>query len=510
MADKQFIDFGGLPGIRGMTGTFTRGVAPSTFTLYCRPQSIPDGGTATLLFGQSGNLVEFRDCAITKSYVRQWTGMHPTMAVNVQDRRWRWKFTAVNGHFNTRMPDGLVDQATVKQPGELAAYILQSMGETNFNTSFMPTGVYPPADWVNKRGDLALQELCDYVACEVVLNWATNGIEIWPLGVGNTTEPIQTAKVRHVPRTNVPSEVQVRCGPSRWQTALKLRPVMRNASTPQQRLINNVEFKPEGGWERQSPFSFQSITNQFHRALCFGELWRNYRVVGQADGSIQPPFCNQPISSVDQYILEDNLIESEIDLEGYRRQMPYYIGGEFWAYTDLPVNSQSMYYSGPATLYKDRRLVVFPIPVHGFNSSGQPTEPTLYLFTSYKLEATNGELVHLRSFDSLGGSGGPLILNRPEIFSIYNTASIPGSQTNTEQQALFEASNYVQIFKRKYQNPNASETTFPGFVPGFLDGNICSITWNLSGYTTPWTKACEHEELDAFNPNKRARLDAVK
>jgi len=512
MAPQIFIDYGGLTG-RGLTGTFTRGVSPSTFTLYCKPQHIPDGGAARLIFGQGSNYVEFQDCAIAGAFVRPYSGAMPLMAVHLHDRRWRWKFSVVSGHYNVRTPEGLVDPATKKEPSELAALILQAMGETNITVDSMPTGVYPPADWVNKRADLALQELCDYIACDVVLNWQSNGVEIHPLGTGSTTEPVQTAKYTHVPRTNVPATIEVRTGPCRWQTKLKLAAVIRASTGNPQKRINDAA--PSGFWQTQSVFSFQSITDPLARALCFGEMWRLYRVVGQADGTVQPPFCQLPISKINQYLLEDHLIESEIDLEGYKRQMPAYLTGSIWAFTDLPNNCTEQYLPIQFKLHKDRRLVEFEHPVHAFNDSAQPTEPTLYLITSYKLESTAGELIHLRRFGSTGSTtGGTLILERPEIFPIYNNVFIAGSQSNTEQQAFTEAEAYVQLFLRKYQNPFASEVTYPGFVPGLLDGNLAAIKWNLSGNSVPYTVAYEHEELDvsAVSRNERRRrekLDAL-
>lgn len=505
MPTNVFIDASGITGVKGLSGSFTRGISPSTFTVYCIPQDV-QGGTGTLTFGSGESVMQFVDCAVAASFVRQHTGTSPLMAVKIQDRRWKWKFSVVNGHYNTRSSEGTVDPATKKEPRELATYILQAMGETNFNVSFMPTGVFPPADWVNKRADIALQELCDYVACDVVLNPQDNSVEIWPLGVGQGLGELG-GQVRHVPRVNVPATIECRTGPVRWQTRLKLRPVSRDATTPRQRSIHDIEYKPQGGWELQSPFTFQSITNTLQRAILFATMWREYRVVGQADGSLTPPFCNQPVSSVDQYILDDYLIESETDVEGYKRQMPFYIGGTYWPYTDLPQNCDpEQYYNGEATLYKDRRMVTFPIPIHGFNSSGQPVEPTLYLFTSYRVETTAGELVYLFWRDNTSsGTGGKLILERPEIFAIFNNAGVPGSATDTSQQALSEASNYVSIFKRKYENPNASEVTVAGFQPALLNGVLTQVSWNLTGASAPFTKAYDNWEGDPYSVSQSER-----
>lgn len=509
MATNVFIDFGGLFGIKGMHGTFTRGVTPSSFTLYCAPQTIPDG-IYTLSFGQAGDGgMEFKGCAIAGAFIRNTVNRTPVMAVHVQDRRWKWKQSVVSGNFNARTAEGTVDPATKKEPSQLAAYILQALGETNFNTENMPTGMYPRADYVNKRADLALQELCDYVACEVVLNPVNDSIEIHPLGTGSTLSG-NLGKIQHVPRTKIPAIIECRTGPVVWQTRLKLRAVSRNASAPQQKLLAEIEYKPQGGFETQSPFTFQSLTNTLQRAISFAAVWREYRVVGQGDGSLTPPFCNQPVSSVDQYILNDYLIESETDLSGYKRRMPYYVGGIYWPYTDLPENcSTEQYYNGDSTLYCDRRLVTFPVPLHGFNSTGQPVEPTLYLFTSYKVKNTAGELVYLFWSDTTGSqTGGKLILERPEVFAIFNNAAVPGSATDTSNEALQEASKYVAAFKRKYQDPYSGEVLFPGVVPGQLDGRLSSISWTIMPGGATFTKATENFEGDSFAISKKERTFA--
>lgn len=143
----------------------------------------------------------------------------------------------------------------------------------------------------------------------------------------------------------------------------------------------------------------------------------------------------------------------------------------------------------------------FPRPMIKFSSSGAFGEPTLYLTTSYRVRDIYGQFAGIYRYGSVGGSGGDLILNRPEIFSIYSTSSVPGAQSNTESQAIAEADQYVQIFLQKYSNPVSSEITYPGLLSGSLDGNIAQITWEYSVNYLPRTVVYEGDALDLAAPS---------
>ncbi len=517
MAPQASISFAGLSGIRGFSFSFSRGVTPSVCTVYCLPQAEMNLPPGTLTLSYNGNGIAFPGCAVKTTFIRKPADkLWPIQSVQIMDRRWQWAGKVISGDYNRRASDGTVDNATRKSPAELAALLLTELGESGFDTSMMPGGVFPKAVWASSRADLALQALCDYVACEVILNHQTDKVEIWPLGVGGTT-PTNAGEIRpkyrFVPRTNVPEVIEVRCGSSVWQTRLKLRPVAFNYSNGQQKLINDLEWKPQYGWSEESPFAFPNISNTTARALAFEEIWKDYRIVGQEDGTIQPPFCQLPITSVDQYTLNDYTLEAETDLDGYKRRLPPYIYGTYWGYTDHPDSVTTNFYVGPFRVDKDRRLVHFQYPVFALTSAGYYSEPTLSLSISYRLRATNGEEIGLLRYGQAGGSG-RLVLKRPEIFSTYSTSTFPGVTPNTESQAVTEADRYVRIFQQKFANPNASEIEYPGLVmTGSLDGVAAQITWKaLPSQSICSTTVCEGEELDisAISRSERRRREKLE
>jgi hypothetical protein len=164
-----------------------------------------------------------------------------------------------------------------------------------------------------------------------------------------------------------------------------------------------------------------------------------------------------------------------------------------------------MRYSGEFALNKDRRLVKFPYPVFKLSSSGAYTEPDLKLVTAYQVQDENREFVGVYRQGAIGGSGGTLVLKRPEIFATYSTSTIPGAQASTEAQANAELDAYGNLFIRKYQDQTAAEITYAGFFAGTLDGKLCQATWSCLPMTGATTTVCLNEELDVHSPSREDR-----
>lgn len=511
MPDTAAITFGGLS-LRGATVPLCRGVSPSVFTLYMLPQNgLDTGGSLRITHGSTD--ITLSDCAITNAYIRKnYDKRWPIWAVHVMDRRWRWPGKTISGDYNRRTSDGTVDPATAKNPQELADLLFQALGDTA-DTSRIPTNtIRPRALWNNSRADLALQALCDYVACEVVLNPLTDGFEVWPLGTGAATPDLNNVlpKYRFAPRTAVPGNIEVVCGDSMFQHKLQLKNVLRNYSDNQQKLQTNWESKPSD-WTVESPFSFPGQTDASKRAIEYEAAYREFRVMGQQDGSLAVPNCSETISSTDQYLLNDHLLETETDLGGFKRNLPAYVSGDYYAWTDLPNNTSDARYTGRFDLFADRRVVKFPFPIFKLSSRGAYAEPSLYLTTSYRVKSTAGDVVRIKRTGSVGGGGGTLSLRRPEIFAIYSSSTAPGAKTNTEAQAIAEADAYVSMFQQKYANPWASELTYAGLVAGTLDGNVCQAVWQWAVNRPPVTTVCENEELytAAVDGNERRRRNQL-
>lgn len=500
------VTFGTLNKIKGMVFTLSRGVTPSVFTIYMKPQDNLDEGVQTLTYGTGNNLLSLSGCVLSQAFVRKnYDRKAPIWAVTGLDRRWQWKFCTISGDYNRRKPDGTLDTSTQKTPAELATLIGGALFET-IDVSRMPSGVFPRVQWKNQRADLALQALCDYVACEVILNPVNNKVEIWPLGSGQSIQTGLTEirpQYRFFPRSDIPSRVEVHGGDSLYQHKLQLRTVLRNQNGDQ-KLITNWEGLAYAAVPTESPWSFQDISTTANRENAYEGYFREFRVTGQSDGSTQVPGCPIAVTKIDQYLLNDFTLSNEKDLEGYYRPLPYYLSGDYYAYTDLPNNTSNARFTGDSRLYPERRIIKTDYPVFKLDASGKYSEPAFYLNTSYRVRDSAGQVVHIVRSGNVGGSGGALILRRPELYATYT------STTNTEAQANTEADAYVQIFSQKYASPQASEITYAGMYGGSTDGRVAQIRWDILPTLGVRTSVYENYEGDVFAVSaneRRRRLD---
>lgn len=504
---QAFINYGTVGGIKGMTMTLSRGVTPSIFQLYVKPSTDLDPGYQTLTFGTGNNTASLSGCMISDAFIRRnYDQKTPTQAVCGFDRRCQWKFRVISGEYNRRKPDGTLDTLTQQSPAQLIALLGTALGET-IDTSRVPSGVFPRIVWRNQRADLALQALCDYIACEVVLNPISDSVEIWPLGVGNSS-PTGASEVlpkyTFYPRSNIPSRVEVHGGDSLYQSKLQLRTVLRNQNGDQ-KLITNWEGLSYNAVPSESPWSFQDISNTTNRQNAYEGYFREFRVTGQQDGSLPVPNCPATVTKMDQYLLNDYLLDNEKDLEGFYRQRPCYLDGDYWAYTDLPNNTSSARFTGNFRLFPDRRIVQTEFPVFKLDTSAKYSEPALYLTTSYKVKDQAGQVVHIMRSGNVGGAGGALVLKRPELFATYSSSTQPGVNANTEAQANAEADRYVQIFQQKYASPAASEMTYGGFYLSSLDGKLAQIRWGILPTSGVRTSVYENYEGDVFSTSFKER-----
>jgi hypothetical protein len=496
MPPQIFMSYGTLSPL-GLSFPFMRGVTPSVCTLLCQPQDNLDIPPGDLSFGVSGGQsMTFINCAVRSCNIRLRKDGRPLMAVQVMDRRWKWASGSISGVYN----DHLQGTAALKSAKDLMFLCLVAMGELNADLGGAPTGVFPYVNWNNTRPDLALADLCERCACEVVLNPLTDKAEIWQLGVGQTS-PINSGelhpKYRFTPRSYTPSSIEVHGGPSLLQYRLAMEGVARGSNLVQSA---SPDWLGTGVSSLIESFNWPSVTDTVKSELALATGWRQYRVKGQEGGGLNVPGLAIAIASTNQYELQDFILYTAYDdRTGQYQKLPYYIEGDFWPYGDLPTNTSNTVYLGASTLYKERNLVEFPFPLVKLDASGYIGEATLYLQTAYKVKDAQGNYAHVLRSGNVGGSGGKLILKRPECFAAY------ASTGNTESIINAELDAYVQLFTQKYSNATASELTYAGILTGTLDGNIAQATWSIRLSRGPTTRVCEVEELDTSAPGREER-----
>jgi hypothetical protein len=495
MPDQAFIDFNGLGGIRGMSFTLSRGVTPSICTLYVVPQGDLDPGVGTLTWGYGSSQMQLTGCAMASSNLRQhWDQKWPLMAVQIQDRRWKWG-GSISGTYN----DHLQGTGALVSAKDLMFLCLLEMGETTADVSGAPTGVYPYVNWSATNPKLALADLCERCACEVVLNPLNDRVEIWQLGVGrNAPTGLGDTHPKWRFALQRPYSVEVQGGPSFFQYRLALEAVGRGTNLVQSIYpdwLTSLHITDES-------WNFPDVASVLGRELALETGWRYYRVKGQANGGLNVPGLNFAITSTSQYKLKDFILyQAYDDRMGKYQLINWYVEGDFFPFSDVPSNTSNQVYLGKATLYPERNLVHFDRPVFWLDTSGAILDPALYLQVGYNVTTTQGQLIGLEWTSLVGGSGGKLVLKRPECFAAYTPTY------NTESIIYQELSNYASLFAQKYSNPWACEMEYGGVIVGTLDGNIAQARWEIHPSKGVRTTVYENFEGDVHALGPKTRRD---
>lgn len=494
MADGVF-----FPGLNIVSAemSLVRGISPSICSAVVVPYDGMNLPPDTLTFLFNGNLWQFNNCAVVGAPMRRRIvrdGQYRWLwSVQIADRRWKWKFGSISGTYNQRIPN----TATLTSAQQLMSLCLTAMGESNFDVSGAPTNVYPFVQWNGNNPAQELAKLCDYCACEVVLG-LDDKVTIWPLGVGGTLPTASGEmypKFRYTPRT-VPSSIQVRGGESLYQYRLLLEAIGRGTNLVQSvnpDWLSGITIGVES-------LNFPDVTNTVGSELAMATGWRQFRVKSQEGGGLNVPGVSVSINNTSQYQLKNYILYTAYDDRTQKYQtLPYYVEGDFWPYSDLPNNTSNTVYLGPSTIYPDRLLVEFQYPVIAFDTSGLIKAPTLYLQAAYGVKDPNGESVRIVRNLTLGGTGGQLTLNRPEVFAGYAATG------NTEGAAFTEADAYLTLFQRKFNSPLACSMEYAGVRPVALDGNIAQVVWRHQFGRAGSTFASEFDELDTITPSRAER-----
>ena len=172
MAGPTTCTFGNTTASRGFDFTFAPGVQPSVCMLYTVPhtQTLPQVATLTIKTLSDVTLT-FRDCLLEDPKLSATTsGKYWTLPI--KDRRWKWQYGAVYGHYNKPESNGTYTRE--KTPQELATILLDAMGEVGYDVSRLPNTVRPEHRWDGAVPAAELDALCASLACVVVLNPLTD------------------------------------------------------------------------------------------------------------------------------------------------------------------------------------------------------------------------------------------------------------------------------------------------------------------------------------------------
>lgn len=295
----------GIDQVIDCTYTLSHGITPGIAMLTVAPQSQwPDRtGTLTLDDG-NGGVVEFHDMIIDRASF-QLNSSGQIIRLSLLDRRWKWRYGHIRGHYNLRSarenPNGstpreifqvkvpkdldrhvsdpeVIDPSTEAKPQELATKLLQAMGERNFNVGLLPNNTRPEVLWDYDNPAKELARMCDELGCRVVLQ-LDGSVAIWPIGQGPAlpTPPNVLSDSQGVDLAERPDSITVVGGPTRFQIDVLLEAVgLDRADTPKP--LDELSYKPKAGWEFTNPETFNSVVDPRDRELALQSVFRWYRI----------------------------------------------------------------------------------------------------------------------------------------------------------------------------------------------------------------------------------------
>jgi hypothetical protein len=332
-----------------------------------------------------------------------------------------------------------------------------------------------------------------------------------------------------IERTIQPDELWVVFGPTVYQSKLRLVAVGEETDgsiVP----IEKLSYRPADGWGGGSS---SAKDNTFTRDgeerstvdLAEESVFRMYRVAGQVTGGLAVPGVKTSfeISSIEQYVLREDLIDASAGDDGVRRTHPAFVAGVYYdELADVEGNTK------PGTKYPygfridaARQLVLFDRPVYRMKDGGD-APADIYLGTSYHLRFAPGGLLarntRRRRLGSARRKTGARIEHHPEIFSVFSVAyrestKVKALRTNREE-ADGEADYYLDALEREYkQVDRTADVQYAGLVDICPDGAVQQVSWRVGDGGPAVTRASRNTEANFYVPSyaeKRRRERAER
>lgn len=401
---------------------------------------------------------------------------------------------------------------------------LTAMGEVNPDVGVLPTNSWPPSHWEDANPAQELAALCDLVSCVVVYDWKTDSVQIRSLGVGATL-PLPTRKNPVMPVTisKRPDFLSVECWPTKFQLKFELEAVAYDPDYGKIVAMDGASYAPATDkWKYNWWCAFPNVAAT-SRHWAFESAFRWYRIKGLAQGGLAVPQLSETIKSVDQFYLEDGLVQLVTDIGNMPQTRPTIVEGEFWPQCHWQATTnKSAVYDAEYRIHPDHRNVIeFAYPVFKVTTSGSDTfyeGAKLYLTARCQIRKENGDWFVAESLTKnlpwRATGAGPRILKHPELWKsvIYNYSdTTSGSTISDNVQALTEEANvYLSAVALGYNSGPQEDVEYASVLPLTLDGAIAQIRWRAGIFMLARTRASRNHEFDLFTPSADFRRRTEK
>jgi hypothetical protein len=484
----------GLPKVMGGEVTLVRGVQPSVFRVRVVPTpNLPAFvGTVSLHYGSTR--IDFADCATAPQVLRIYKGREPfTRSVLVYDRRWKWRYPRISGEYNSTLCDGSAQENKRASLQDLLIKLMDALGEGGVVYHDVPN-VYPAVSWNNAYAARELEDLLEKAGLVVYLSLNGNAV-IERLGSGDELPNLPKITPNIVYHQSVkPSKVRITGGQSTFQTKLDFSEAVGLDADGSIKPVDNLSYKPADGWANEWYTCFSGVAPEF-RPLAFISVWRWYRLIGQAGGSLSIPGVDIPLTSIEQYKLLDKLAEEQADSLGIKRCMDAVVTGIFWPQSDLQFTTDESRYSGKFRIRPDLHILEFDYPV--INLFGEISAAELYLTVAYNITDQQGGQVTDKYDKDVPGAlvaTAPRVEKRSYLKRVRNTNPIYTGSTDNDPTE--EANAWLDNITATYADTQEIDHKYGGLVPIGLSGKIAQVRFRWGNGRVATTRASLNHEFD--------------
>lgn len=504
--------FPGVGRVLGGAFTLSEGISPSVGVLDVVPQIAFPTLVGPLIFTYGGapfNLPGcFIDVSFTRGSQRGWVN-----SLNILDRRWRWAYGVVTGHYNVRNPDGSIIPETERSPRQLASILLSAMGETAFDVSRLPDLTRPEARWLPFRNPaFELQKLASSLGCRICTG-PSRLTTLRPKGQGYifpTTGQLREGWGINPPRR--PDSLLLIGGPALFQVRFKLEAVGLDLDGSI-RPIDELSYTPAAGWQHQQPEFMTGVSDPQGRSLALLSVFRWYRVV--PDFRDINRFAPVRVRHLWQILpLLDTKVTSRVGPDDIERLDPAEVRGEYWK------GGYSFQNTLPTDLYDDSFEIVnhmgmvrFPRPIYKLGQGARGYEPAaLTLEAGFRIleESSRSPIRYSRQRGTPGASNGtgshPIYRDQfiRRLAAIYDSRGRFDEVIDSRDRLDPEADQHLAVEMRNIQTFTTADREWPGLFPVHLDGLITQVTWRFDGEGAK-TRVGYSTEHDLAAPSLRER-----
>lgn len=504
MSDLQAsAEFSTVAAVLGGSFNLSHGITPSRSVLSIAPQERDIATVANLVLRFGSVRMVLVDClADEASYRYDQSGY--VVELSLYDRRWKWRYPTISGHYNVRGPDGQVfknrenDQAPNKEfaisdsertPRELMKLCLDAMGEQGYILQDIPSDTRPEVHWEMDNAAQALQSLCDATGCRVVLQ-LNDRVAIRRVGVGSQVPSGPVMEISHsADPADKPTAIEIHTGGDWFQVDLLLEGVGMDLDGQIKRW-DDLSYKPSVDWSDVDPLLMGEITGDQSRPLALKTIYRWFRV----KVPLRIPGYDEEIKWLRQLEILPTQVYTHKSL-GVVQHRRAVVWGEWYDETgDMstrdfdPLEDEDTYdIQGQMldgwTLDSERGIVQFNRPIFSLFAD-IVVPPKLKLRTAVRIrDAKTGALVRHRKQLDLDPRAGtkPRVIVVPELTMFWADGE-PRNRDEIDK----ELDKHLTAYKAEYTSQEGTDVRYAGWLPISLDGALQSVSWSFgpAGATT--------------------------